>query len=152
MRVADYVLVKVPSRSRENCLLFKHAGLCDFWTMKRSFSARIILAICLTMGLLMAPSGVSAMTKSGDVSPSVEMFGDMPCCPDASGHETSQNSGCKDCPLMAMCNLTIVQAFPKPEPAAGIHPALLARISAADDRFADGLIGTPPARPPRSLV
>lgn len=53
---------------------------------------------------------------------------------------------------MAMCNLTIVQAFSKPELAVCIRPILLTLISAADDRFADGLVGTPPARPPRSLV
>lgn len=120
--------------------------------MKRSFSLRMILAACVTMGLLMAPAGVSAISKSADMASSVEMTGGMTCCPDAADHKMPQGGGCKDCPLMAICSLTTMQAFPATEIAAGFHPVLLASMSATDDRVTDGLVGSPPARPPRSLV
>lgn len=120
--------------------------------MKRSFRARIVLAVCVTIGLMVAPFSVPAMAKSTDTQmSSSEMSGDMPCCPDANDQKMPQDGGCKDCPLMAICNVTTLQSVE----AAGIAdflPVLLAVISATNDRFSDGLIGAPPTRPPRSLV
>ena len=121
--------------------------------MKRSFCVRRVLAFGIVIGLLLAPVSAPALAKSADIAmSSADMSGDMPCCPDAADRKMPQNGGCKDCPLMAICNLKTVQAFTSVELVVDFNLVLIARISTADDRFPDGLIGTPPARPPRSLV
>lgn len=133
-------------------MLLKIACLCDSTKMKRSFCVRSILAFGIIIGLLLAPVSAPALAKSADMTmTSADMSGDMPCCPDAADHKIPQDGGCKDCPLMAICNVTTLQAVPATG-LANFHPVFLAVISAADDRLADGLIGAPPTRPPRSLV
>jgi hypothetical protein len=72
------------------------------------------------------------------------MSGDMPCCPDG-----QKNNSCQDCPLVAMCMLTIVQA--EPSPTNGIQVSFQTRklSYALVDLIADGLMGAPPDHPPR---
>ena len=75
------------------------------------------------------------------------MSGDMPCCPDG-----QKNKSCQDCPLVAMCMLTIVQA--EPSATKGIQVSLQTRklSFALVDLIGDGLIGAPPDHPPRILT
>jgi SAM-dependent methyltransferase len=75
------------------------------------------------------------------------MSGDMQCCPDG-----QKNKGCQDCPLVALCMLTIAQA--EPSPTNGIQVSFQAhRLSfALVDLIADGLVGSPPDHPPRILI
>lgn len=119
--------------------------------MQRSFWTRFTLAVCVALGLVVTPLAAPVMAKSVDAQMSSEMAVDMPCCPDAVDHKVPQDNGCKDCPLMAICNFTTLPAAYAAGLADFCSP-LLAVISTANDPFVDGLIGTPPKRPPRSLV
>jgi hypothetical protein len=75
------------------------------------------------------------------------MSGDMPCCPAG-----KKSNGCQDCPLVAMCMLTIVQA--EPPLASGIQAPLPTRslFSVLDDLIVDGFIGSPLDHPPRTFI
>jgi hypothetical protein len=109
-----------------------------------------LLAVFVIVGLVAAPlvSPVAAERLSaGEMSYMAAMSGDMQCCPDG-----QKNKGCQDCPLIAMCMLTIAQAAPFP--ANGIQISFQARrlSFALIDLSADGLIGIPPDHPPRILT
>lgn len=102
-----------------------------------------MLAVFVIAGLAFAPLVAPAAAKRVAVSDMTDMS-DMPCCPD--GHKTD---GCKDCPLVAMCMLTVAQA--EPASAGGVLISLQARqlSFALYDLAADGLVGVPPDHPPR---
>src|ERR1700682_3525802 len=106
-----------------------------------------LLAVFVIVGLVAAPLVTPAAAKRlpvGEMSDMAAMPGDMPCCPDE-----QKNNNCQDCPLVAMCMLTIAQA--EPTSANGIQaPFPTRRLSyALVDLIADGLIGPPPDHPPR---
>ena len=109
-----------------------------------------LLAVFVIVGLVAAPLVTPAAAKRlpvGEMSDMVAMSGDMPCCPDG-----QKNNSCQDCPLTAMCMLTIAQA--EPSPTSGIQVSFQAhRLSFAFvDLIADGLTGVPPDHPPRTLI
>ena len=109
-----------------------------------------LLAVFVIVGLVAAPLVTPAAAKRLAVAEMTDMSamsGDMPCCPDG-----QKNNGCHDCPLVAMCMLTIVQA--EPPLASGIRAPLPTRslFSVLDDLIVDGLIGSPPDHPPRTLT
>jgi hypothetical protein len=106
-----------------------------------------LLAVIVIAGLVAAPLVSPAAAKRlpvAEMSDMAAMSGDMACCPDA-----QKNKNCQDCPLVAMCMLTIAQA--EPTSADGIQVSFeTRRISfALVDLIADGLIGAPPDHPPR---
>jgi hypothetical protein len=106
-----------------------------------------LLAVLVIVGLVAAPLVTPAAAKRlavGEMSDMASMSGDMPCCPDG-----QKNSNCPDCPLVAMCMLTI--ALADPSPTNGIQVSFQSRrlSYALVDLFADGLIGAPPDHPPR---
>lgn len=109
-----------------------------------------LLAVFVICGLVFAPlvTPAAAMrlaaTEMADVN---AMSGDMPCCPDG-----QKGNSCQDCPLVAMCMLTIAQA--EPSPANGIQISFQTRWLSFTlvDLTADGLIGSPPDHPPRILT
>ena len=106
-----------------------------------------LLAVFVIAGLVAAPLVTPAAAKRlpvGEISDMAAMPGDMPCCPDG-----QKNHSCQDCPLVAMCMLTIAQA--EPSPTNGIQVSFeTRRLSfALVDLIADGLIGAPPDHPPR---
>jgi len=122
---------------------------------------RFLLAALVTAGLTIAPLALPAVAKSlspAGVSPAVmapmtdmsdmdmaDMAADMPCCPDK-----QKSNDCRDCPLIAMCMLKVLQAGPTGatglrEP--DVHEALHPR----DDLVAEGLTRPPPDQPPRFL-
>ena len=106
-----------------------------------------LLAVLVIVGLAAAPlvSPVAAERLSvGEMSDMVAMSGDMQCCPDG-----QKNNSCQDCPLVAMCMLTIAQA--EPSPTNGIQISFQTRrlSFALADLIADGLMGDPPDHPPR---
>jgi hypothetical protein len=107
------------------------------------------LAVLVIVGLVAAPLVTPAAAKQlpvGEMSDMAAMSGDMPCCPDG-----QKNNSCQDCPLVAMCMLTIAQAYPSPTSAIQVS-FLTRRLSfALVDLAADGLIGVPPDHPPRIL-
>ncbi|MBA2399313.1 MAG: hypothetical protein H0V72_11535 [Bradyrhizobium sp.] len=109
-----------------------------------------LLAMLVIAGLVAAPLVTPAAAKRISVAEMTDMSamsGDMPCCPDG-----QKNKGCPDCPLVAMCMLTIAQA--EPSLTSGIRAPLPTRslISALDDLIVDGLIGSPPDHPPRISI
>jgi len=74
------------------------------------------------------------------------MSGDMPCCP-----EKSAPVDCADCPLMAICMATTLQAQPSAD-IAEAEPVMLGMLLPASDPEAESLGLLPPPKPPRSLV
>ncbi len=108
------------------------------------------LTVFAIVGLVAAPLVSPAAAKGLPVVAMADIsavLGDMPCCPDG-----RKSNGCQDCPLAAMCLLSIAQAGPSF--AEGIRAPLPTRslISALDALIADGLIGSPPDHPPRISI
>jgi hypothetical protein len=109
-----------------------------------------LLAVFVIVGLVTAPLVTPAAAKrlaAAEMTDMAAMSGDMPCCPDG-----QKNNSCQDCPLVAMCMLTIAQA--EPSPTNGIQISFQTRrlSFALDDLIADGLIGSPPDHPPRISI
>jgi hypothetical protein len=109
-----------------------------------------LLAVFVIVGLVAAPlvSPVAARgLPVGEMSDMAAMSGDMPCCPDG-----PKSNSCQDCPLVAMCMLTIAQA--EPSLTNGIQISFQTRrlSFALVDMTADGLTGAPPDHPPRILT
>jgi hypothetical protein len=109
-----------------------------------------LLAVFVIVGLVVAPlvgpAAAERMASAG-MSDMAAMSGDMQCCPDG-----QKNKSCHDCPLVAMCMLSIAQA--EPTPADGIQVSFQTRrlFFALVDLTADGLIGVPPDHPPRTSI
>jgi hypothetical protein len=109
-----------------------------------------LLAVFVIAGLvaapLVSPAAANRLSVS-EMSDMAAMSGDMPCCPDG-----QKNKSCQDCPLVAMCMLTIVQA--EPSATNGIQVSFQTRklSFALVDLIGDGLIGAPPDHPPRILT
>jgi hypothetical protein len=106
-----------------------------------------LLAVFVIVGLVAAPLVTPAAAKRlpvGEMSDMAAMSGDMPCCPDG-----QKNKSCQDCPLVAICMLTI--ALANPSPTSAIQVSFLTRTLsfALVNLIADGLIGAPPDHPPR---
>ena len=106
-----------------------------------------LLAILVIVGLVVAPLVTPVAAKRlpvGEMSDMAAMPGDMPCCPDG-----QKNNSCQDCPLVAMCMLTIAQAGPFPTNGVEVSFETRRLSYALVDLFADGLMGAPPDHPPR---
>ena len=103
-----------------------------------------LLAVFVIVGLVAAPLVTRAVAKPLPVGEMSEMSGDMPCCPDG-----QKSNSCPDCPLVAMCMLTVAQV--EPSPANVIQVSFQTRRLSYPlvDVIADGLVGAPPDHPPR---
>jgi len=109
-----------------------------------------LLAVFVIVGLVFAPLVTPAGAKrlaSAEMADMTAMSGDMPCCPDG-----QKSNGCQDCPLVAMCMLTVAQAVPSPVNGIQISFQTRRLSFALVDVTADGLIGAPPDHPPRILT
>jgi len=109
-----------------------------------------LLAVFLIVGLVTAPLVSPAAAKRlhvGEMSDMAAMSRDMQCCPDG-----QKSNSCQDCPLVAMCMLTIAQAEPSLSNAILISFQTRRLSFALVDVTADGLIGDPPDHPPRILT
>ena len=109
-----------------------------------------LLAVFVIVGLVAAPLVTPSAAKrlpAAEMSDMAAMSSDMPCCPDG-----QKSNDCRDCPLVAMCMLTI--ALAEPSQTNGIQVSFRAhKLSfALVDLIADGLIGVPPDHPPRILI
>jgi hypothetical protein len=121
-----------------------------------------VLAVFLIVGLVAAPLVTPAAAKRSAVASAMDMAamsGDMACCQAVIKDnmnccsEQQKSNDCQDCPVMAICTLTLAQA--EPPPANSIPAPVLSIRSlffASDDLIADGLIGSPPDHPPRISV
>ena len=109
-----------------------------------------LLAVFVIVGLVAAPlvtPAAARLVPVGEMSDMAAMPGDMPCCPDG-----QKNKNCPDCPLVAMCMLTIAQAEPSPANSIQISFQTHRLSFALVDLTADSLIGDPPDHPPRILT
>src|SRR5882757_85297 len=98
-----------------------------------------LLAVLVIVGLVAAPLVSPAAAKRlpvGEMSDTAAMSGDMPCCPDG-----QKNSSCPDCPLVAMCMLTVAQVEPTPANVIQISFQTRRLSYALVDVIADGLVG-----------
>ena len=109
-----------------------------------------LLAIFVIAGLIAAPLVTPAAAKRlspAEMTDMSAMTGDMPCCPDG-----QKDNNCHDCPLVAMCMLTIAQAEPSSTNGVPVSFRTRSLFFALDDLRADGLIGAPPDHPPRTSI
>ena len=128
------------------------AGMCENHPVKRSIHLCRLLAVFLIASLVLAPlaarangnsmASMAMTSMSGDAA----MSEDMPCCPDK-----SVPPGCDQCPLMAICMVTTLQA-PLPAGVTEIQPITLRMLLPGSDPEAESLGYSPPPKPPRSLV
>lgn len=105
-----------------------------------------LLAVFVIVGLVAAPlvTPAAATRMAAEMTDMAAISDTMPCCPDG-----QKSNNCQDCPLVAMCMLTIAQAEPSPTNAIQISFQTRRLSFALDDLIADGLIGSPPDHPPR---
>lgn len=103
-----------------------------------------LLAVIAVAALVAAPLVTPAAAKALAVADMSAMAGDMQCCPDG-----QKNNSCQDCPLVAMCMLTIAQAGPCPTDGVQISFQTRRLTFALVDLIGDGLVGAPPDHPPR---
>ena len=120
--------------------------------MKRSIHLCRLLAVFLIAGLVFAPlavrtnaNPVASMAMASMAGDAASMSDDMPCCP-----EKSLPMDCADCPLMALCVSTTLQA-PLPAGVAELQPVALRMLRPCSDPEVESLGYSPPPRPPRSL-
>jgi len=119
--------------------------------VKRSIHLCRLLAVLLIVGLVVAPltaranAGATASMMSMSVD-AAAMSDDMPCCPDKSAPVD-----CDQCPLMALCVSTTLQA-PLPAGVAEIQPVTLRMLLPGSDPEVESVAYSPPPKPPRSLV
>jgi hypothetical protein len=107
-----------------------------------------LFAVFVIVGIVIAPLAMPAAAKRIPVADTIEMTvmsAAMPCCPDG-----QMKYGCPDCPLVAMCMLSVVLA--EPSPTIGLQVSFEPRrlFFALENITADGLVGVPPDYPPRS--
>jgi hypothetical protein len=128
-------------------------GLCETGSVKRSIHLCRLLAVLVIVGLVIAPltarantgaTASMAMTSMSDDT--AAMSEDMPCCPDKSAPVD-----CDQCPLMALCTATTLQA-PLPAGVAEIQPVTLRMLLPGSDPEVESVAYSPPPKPPRSLV
>src|SRR4051794_25104145 len=128
--------------------------ICEVASVKRSIHLCRLLAIFLIAGLVLAPlaarANVDSMASMAMTSMSgdhmADMSDDMPCCPDKSAPVD-----CDQCPLMALCVSTTLQA-PLPAGIAEIQPVTLRMLLPGSDPEVESVVYSPPPKPPRSMV
>jgi hypothetical protein len=106
-----------------------------------------LLAVFVIVGLVAAPlvsPAAARLVPVGEMSDMSAMSGDMPCCPDG-----PKNNSCPDCPLVAMCMLTIAQVEPSSANVVQVSFQTRRLSYALVDLIADGLVSAPPDHPPR---
>jgi hypothetical protein len=128
-------------------------GLCETGPVKRSIHLCRLLAVLVIVGLVIAPltarantGATASMTMTAMSDDTAAMSEDMPCCPDKSAPVD-----CDQCPLMALCVSTTLQA-PLPAGVAEIQPVTLRMLLPGSDPEVESVGYSPPPKPPRSLV
>jgi hypothetical protein len=114
--------------------------------VKISIHLSRLLAIFLIAGLVLAPLSAPVNAATSASIATAEMSADMPCCPDKSAP-----ADCDQCPLMAICMVTTLQA-PSSAAVIEVRPVTVRLLAPRSDPEAESLGQHPPPRPPRSLV
>jgi hypothetical protein len=121
--------------------------------VKRSIHLCRLLAVLVIVGLVIAPlsarantGSMASMAMTSMSDDAAAMADDMLCCPDKSAPVD-----CDQCPLMALCVSTTLQA-PLPARVSEIQPVTLRMLLPGSDPEVDGVGYSPPPKPPRSLA
>jgi hypothetical protein len=121
--------------------------------VKRSIHLCRLLAVFLIAGLVFAPltaranaDSTASMAMAPMADDAASMSEDMPCCPDKSAPVD-----CDQCPLMALCVSTTLQA-PLAAGITEIQPVTLRMLLPGSDPEVESVAYSPPPKPPRSLV
>jgi hypothetical protein len=117
--------------------------------MDASRFLQFLLALVVTVGLAIAPlaSPVAGVSRASDTGMQTsDMAGDMPCCPDK-----EKQSGCQDCPLLAICMLKVLHGGPSGD-GLPIREAQRRVLRPIDELVITELTPPPPDRPPRTIV
>ena len=129
------------------------AGSCENHSVKRSIHLCRLLAVFLIAGLVFAPLAARAnanptvsMAMAAMADEAASMSEDMQCCPDKSAPVD-----CDQCPLMALCAATTLQA-PLPAGIAEIQSVTLRMLLPGSDPEVESVVYSPPPKPPRFLV
>jgi hypothetical protein len=118
--------------------------------MRASRFTSLLLAVFVTVGLVTAPLVGLATAKAPSTVAMADMAAssaDSACCP-----EKNSSNDCQDCPLAAMCILSIAQAVPPSASEAYIRASTRTVVLAIDDLVLDDLNKAPPHHPPRILA
>jgi hypothetical protein len=135
-------------------LCFHHgSGRAKLAPVKRSIHLCRLLTVLVIVGLVIAPltarantGAMASMAMTSMSDDTAAMSEDMPCCPDK-----STPVGCDQCPLMALCAATTLQA-PLPAGVAEIQSVTLRMLLPGSDPEVESVGYSPPPKPPRSLV
>jgi hypothetical protein len=126
---------------------------CETVLVKRSIHLCRLLAVFLIAGLVLAPlaaraneDSMASMARANIAGDTAAVSDDMPCCPDKSAPVD-----CDQCPLMALCVSTTLQA-PLPADVAEIEAITLRMLLPGSDPEVESVGYSPPPKPPRSLV
>jgi hypothetical protein len=120
-----------------------------FASMDASRFLHFLFAVLVTIGLAIAPlaSPAAAGNRASDAEMQmVGMSGDMPCCPDK-----EKQSGCQDCPLLAICMLKVLHGGPSGD-GLPIPEAQRRVLRPLNQPEIAGLTRPPPDQPPRTIV
>jgi hypothetical protein len=127
--------------------------MCETGAVKRSIHLCRLLAVFAIVGLVIAPltaranaAGMASMAMMSMSDDATGMADDMPCCPDKSAPVD-----CDQCPLMALCAATTLQA-PLPAGVAEIRAVTLRMLLPGSDPEVESVGYSPPPKPPRSQV
>jgi hypothetical protein len=127
--------------------------MCETGAVKRSIHLCRLLAVFAIVGLVIAPltaranaAGMASMAMMPMSDYATGMADDMPCCPDKSAPVD-----CDQCPLMALCAATTLQA-PLPAGVAEIRAVTLRMLLPGSDPEVESVGYSPPPKPPRSQV
>jgi hypothetical protein len=127
--------------------------MCETDAVKRSIHFCRLLAVFAIVGLVIAPltaranaGGMASMAMTSMSDDAAGMADDMPCCPDK-----SVPVDCDQCPLMALCAATTLQAL-LPAGIAEIQPVTLRMLLPGSDPEVESVGYSPPPKPPRSQV
>jgi hypothetical protein len=129
------------------------AGMCEAGAVKCSIHLCRLLAVFAIVGLVIAPltaranaGGMASMAMTSMSDEAAGMSDDMPCCPDKLAPVD-----CDQCPLMALCAATTLQA-PLWVGVAEIQPVTLRMLLPGSDPEVESVGYSPPPKPPRSQV
>ena len=98
------------------------------------------------IGLALAPLATPTAAAPTGSAASMEMAGDMPCCP---AGKPMMPDCAKACPLITLCLSKAFQISGNSTPVPAF--SLAAIILPGDQAMPEGLAQPPPARPPRSV-
>jgi hypothetical protein len=119
-------------------------------TMTATRFLHFLFASLISVALAMVP--MATLGNADDPPPEGGMMqmagisGDMPCCP-----KKEKQSGCQDCPLIAICIAKVLQSGPNAN-GLPVRETASRALRPVDEPMLAGLTRPPPDQPPRTNV